>query len=813
MARMGVFNRNDNSPTPIPRSLQQLNHRHTTTTRYGQITPVGYWQLLPNETIRIKDTLFLRTVPMVTPQLSRVRVVTRFVAVPNRIMWYRFEDYIKGGIDPTSDLPEEPYIVNFNSLAHFTKAKQTNDAWHDYNWVSTDSYASRAGFIGLIKSHAQSAVDFSLVGIGYERRKGSSFDSTGHAFARQVMFDGTISPWDKTSRVTGDLFGYQFFPHELGDYLNCPLYCTCLGSDLSSRISAFPFACYQLAYSFLYRNPNVQTRVDDYYQMSTKYTDQRFPEYPSFFTNLRVDQGANLSYVPPISTALDNLASDPNFDTYRINPAGIRSSNGYVDAIGDMSKETNSSAVLATSWDKVELFPLKSGANGCMQAVNTLDDTLSFQNTRISLTRIRFANWSSDRFITANPWQQRGDEARIPVFGSVMFDTSQLSFTSTFGGVSSDVTAYDVSIPLHNYSTEQEGYIDEYSGELRSLGSLVQSESSDEYVLKYDVGEWNNEERAGYRIPSGKKIGYVIPSGIVRTTGTGNITGSVSGLYVSPSSFRFAMQLQKIKEMSARTDGRFKSFLSMFYGAKSRDSRLDRPEFIGGFVQDINVSEVEQTTNALSGNPSDVLGTLGAKGVSAKKSSTISFHATEHTMVMALQHIIPDTEYIGGLERTMHTIDPFDWQLPQFAGLSEQPIRMSELCCRPTKFDEVTNTDNDVAFGYEPRFNELRAKHSYVTGAFRDTFNATGSRDYYAPWLITRNFGFETSVDVDNDGDVVGLSYNVPSLSDEFLSMRHTVDNSNFVVNDEDVMYPFISDNYFDVRWTRVVPTRGIPRL
>ena len=111
MARKGVFSRNDDTPETIPRSLQLLSHRHATVAKYMEIYPNFCEVLSPNESIKLNVTNFVRSIPMVTPQLSRVRLVQRFYAVPFRIMWQPWEDWIKGE-DDSQFRYELPYPVN-----------------------------------------------------------------------------------------------------------------------------------------------------------------------------------------------------------------------------------------------------------------------------------------------------------------------------------------------------------------------------------------------------------------------------------------------------------------------------------------------------------------------------------------------------------------------------------------------------------------------------------------------------------------------------------------------------------------------------
>lgn len=776
MAERQVFQRGLSQREAIPRSLQTLEHRHTFTCDYGQIIPNFSEILYPNETLRLNVTNYVRCIPLVTPQFSRVRIFQRFVAVPHRILWQPFEEYINA---PNQQVDcEEPYICNFNGILG-------THTWHENNSDVVLTELGSPANICFSLSEVQTAFaannlyeDFSPVGVRTHTVSTSIVN-----FSRMLGTSSVTAATNYTNSAR-PLCGYQFFPHELGDYLNAPLFvCSLSKIDTSSRFSAFKFAAYQLAYSYLYRNPNVQVRQDDFYELFhanvfSSSSDYPLYEFPSWYASVSPSSGVN-------NLAADKVLASNRAQRVYSNPNSVfafNSSGAFSSSLGDFSSLSDNTSLNLTSWDKVEKFPLKSGANISMLAsyYNGTSGIPSYNESRILLTRLRYANWQLDRFTSANPWPQRGDEAKIPVSGG-----TDGSSTATINIPASLVVATNGTKEAQlALSVPQETTISQGSS-LTDANTPFVYNSTD----TYPAGRYPLKTRAS--------------TAQITVPGTAN-------LYVSPSNFRFAMQLQHIKEMSAATDGRYKSFLSMFYGARSRDSRLDRPEFIGGFVQELQVSEIQQTSSSAS-EPTP-LGTLAGRGVSAKRGMTIRYHADEHTVILGLLHIVPDSEYIGGLNRFDHTIDAYDWVMPQFSGLSEQPIRNSELACLPTNFTSFVNATNDAAFGYEPRFNERRARHSFVTSDFRDTFNMLGSQQYFEPWLITRKFGLQASYKI-TDGHVVGVDYVVPTLSKEFLSMKSSVDHSNFVVTNPDVMYPFMCDSYFNERLTAIVPSRGVPKM
>lgn len=774
MARMGIFNRNDTTPEAVPRSVQDLSRRNTFDTKYMQIVPIFWQQMYPNESIKINVTNFVRSIPMNTPMFSNVRIVTRFVAVPQRIMWSSWEDYIKGD-DEFSTSYEEPYIVN------------SGIALTDENLLS--------------------------FGFRYTSPRVSEVSNPRHI------------PLTSSSYVPDNVSSFvaQFGVHELGDYFDAPLY-TALGRSFTAnqkplRQSAFKYAAYQMAYSYFYRQPNVQTRVDDYFQMGYA-ANREFKPYVAYFVN-----GASA----PLSQATTTPASMPTLGS--VSYSAYKTSLGSRDAVStqttftpiiyrngaaaanilprniaattDPSVSTYEQDLLRSSWDKVEHFPLKAGANLSMLAMkpNSVTGLPEYVPSNISLTRMRYANWQTDYFTSENPWQQRGEEQQIPVNGSVAvsvnLDGVTFSLTSSTVQIGSQVVHGELLDSSNNrvggefgLIFRQPNFVTTGSGQQVSFDSTTFNTSS-----SADLSAATH----GILYTSGQNVPI---SG--SASGSGTATASaVPTLYISPSQMKFALAMQHIKEAQAQIDNRYQSYIRKFFGARARDFRLDRPEFIGGCVQDLNVSEVVQQSASTDDSP---IGTLAGRGVSSRTSKSIRYHAEEHTLILGLMHIIPDTEYIHGLDKEDNTQDRFDWMLPQLGHLPEQAVYNYELSVSPFGVD---GNPYEV-HGYEPIYNNLRWKKNSAHGAFRDWTNSLGSYAYYKPWLITRDFGYDISFGA---GTLVSppitVRSRVPTLSDEFLSGRYGVDNSNFVVTNTEEMYPFMVDSYFKVRMVRTVPTRG----
>lgn len=772
-----IFQHFDDTPSGVSRSVQPgLTRRYTAVTKYGLIVPNFVQYMYPGESMTIRPTSFIKLpAPYNRPQLSRVRFVQRFYQLDLRTLWLGWEEYIKGTetmIVNSNDSLEVPYIVN---------------CLVDSNRVDC---GVKADISGVVRDGGDTPFSVQV------RTPREMLLSNG--------YPASIPP-------TGKSFNFVAGIHELGDYLDCAIGTSYSNTSLEDGgvlyRHAFDFAAYQLIYSFGFRNPLVQRRVDDFYQMSneTGFTSE-FPKY-----TVNYQETGIVVQNPNVGPVLRGTITSVPITEEDFTPS-IREWNGYTPLSTDKAESTDRNDINRTSWESVEHFPLKAGANMSMLAFSLDSNGFpNFQSSAISLYRMRYANWTSDRFTTATLSPQEGEEAQIPVSGSISVtlpDSTEVSLTG--------LTASIPALPVENGSAFS---IDEVPFDANSVrayaGSPLLADSS------YSHGVIFKDKVSGSFVSGvlSDNPSLVVPSTSASVSGSATASFSKSSatvstsMFVSPSDFRFYMQMQKIKEMQQQTDNRYKSYMQKFFGSRVPDSQLDRPQYLGGYVQDLDVDVVTQSSSSVDGSP---LGSQAGTLASGKSGHTIRVYSPQHSIVMGVCFIMPDSEYTGGQNREFVARDRFDWMLPQFSNISKQAIYNYELGY--TLADEGTSGFSKSAFGYEPVYNYLRWSDNRAVGDFRDTFNSMGNYEEFKPWIVTRDFGRTinlTDVKVVPGGSLsfkLSIGANVPTLSDEFLSMRYGVDDSNFSVN-QDTFYPFILDSYFDVRAVRKIPTVGVPRV
>ena len=188
---------------------------------------------------------------------------------------------------------------------------------------------------------------------------------------------------------------------------------------------------------------------------------------------------------------------------------------------------------------------------------------------------------------------------------------------------------------------------------------------------------------------------------------------------------RQAEQLQVLLERDARGGTRYTESIRQHFGVISDDARLQRPEYLGGGRQNINITPVPQTSVSAT-TPQGNLAGFGTFGGS-NGGFTKSF--TEHGVVIGLISVTGDLSYQNGLTREYTRNTRYDYFWPALQNLGEQAVLKREICARDS-------AANDEVFGYNERYGEYKSKLSQVTGLMRS--NATGSLDI---WHLAQDYG------------------------------------------------------------------------
>jgi len=83
----------------MKRSKHSLSHYQLATFDMGWLVPVGHFEVLPGDSVRMGSSALLRVSPLVAPVMHPVSVRIHTFFVPYRILWEGWENFITGGPD------------------------------------------------------------------------------------------------------------------------------------------------------------------------------------------------------------------------------------------------------------------------------------------------------------------------------------------------------------------------------------------------------------------------------------------------------------------------------------------------------------------------------------------------------------------------------------------------------------------------------------------------------------------------------------------------------------------------------------------
>lgn len=265
--------------------------------------------------------------------------------------------------------------------------------------------------------------------------------------------------------------------------------------------------------------------------------------------------------------------------------------------------------------------------------------------------------------------------------------------------------------------------------------------------------------------PDGSKSGMVADLGLVNA--------------VTVNQLRQAFAVQRWYEKAARGGSRYTETILAHFGVTSPDSRLQRPEYLGGKRWRINMDQVLQTSSTDTTSPQ---GNTAAYSLTCEKDSLFTHSCTEHCIIMGLMVVRTDHTYQQGLNRKFSRKTMFDFYWPTFANLGEQAILNKEIYAQGTAAD-------DEVFGYQEAWAEYRYSPSRVSGAFRSNYDQPLDSWHYADYYTKQ-----------------------PILGSDWIDETRANVNRTIAVQDE-LEDQFIGDFLFEAEWTRPMPVYSIPGL
>ncbi len=288
--------------------------------------------------------------------------------------------------------------------------------------------------------------------------------------------------------------------------------------------------------------------------------------------------------------------------------------------------------------------------------------------------------WGKDYFTTARPFAQKGGAVTLPL------------------GTDAPVISDGTQTFVHTTASGDRGV---------ESGAAVDIEASANWV--------------GINEPmlAGKTTG-------LNTGLKADLTGATAA---DVNVVRRAFALQRYQEARSRYGSRYTEYLA-YLGVRSADSRLQRPEYLGGGKATIQFSEVLQTAEGTG----SVVGELLGHGISGLRSRRYRRHFSEHGHVISLLSVRPKSMYSNSLHRMWSRRFKEDYWQKELETIGQQEILNKEI------FIE-NDPGGSNTFGFADRYREYKEHPSLVTGEFRGLLDFWHlSRDFAAPVTLNDSF-------------------------------------------------------------------------
>ncbi len=365
-----------------------------------------------------------------------------------------------------------------------------------------------------------------------------------------------------------------------------------------------------------------------------------------------------------------------------------------------------------------------------------------------------------DYFTSSQPWPQKGPGVKLPI------------------GTSAPVFGDGNAMLVSNTLTGSSGLI---GWGPKNLGHLISTGANGSNVSNISAKGEIDLNAFGQNVPVGLATKEAVDS-YPALNSTGLYADLSEASAATINMLRQAFMIQSLLELDARGGTRYNEIILAHFGVVSPDARLQRPEFLGGFRQNIVINTVVQQSATDDVTPQ---GNLAAYGVAAASKHGFTKSFVEHGLIIGLASVRSELTYQQGLPRWMSRRTRYDFYDPIFAHLGEQAILNKEIYAQGNDVrDDSGDVIDEQVFGYQEHWSELRFEHNKVTGLFRST--ADLSLDVFH---LAQKFD------------------SLPALNSTFIAENAPMDRVVAVPDQPD----FLLDVWFNQRAARPMPVYSTP--
>lgn len=264
-----------------------------------------------------------------------------------------------------------------------------------------------------------------------------------------------------------------------------------------------------------------------------------------------------------------------------------------------------------------------------------------------------------------------------------------------------------------------------------------------------------------------------------------NLAANVSLAAPTINQLRYAVQTQKWFEELARCGNRLGEMTAGMFGVTPHDIGDHEPIYLGGKRIQLTQHLVANTSGTnYSTTTQQSLGSTGAYSLTNSNSSVFTKSFDTWGVILGVYCIRVKDSFTQGLDRIWTRRSREQFYFPTFANIGEQPVYTKEIYCDGSATD-------DVVFGYQEAWADLRFRNDIVTGELRDTL---------AYWTYANKFSSAPTL-----AGFIDASKQRENV-DQTLQVR-----SYTVGGTPNVNFQYMVQFKHDVTAVRAMPTYSIP--
>lgn len=722
---MGVFSKNSQPVDKEKRHNYDMYHQNCGTYKFGGLYPVLCAEALAGDTWRLNASFGLRFMPTFFPLQTKIKAKLDFFYVRNRNLWSGFKNYLYMTGQPDS----LPYLS-----PRLLKKMFTTCSLGDYLGLPSTVVTPNGGNGSMYRS-ARSFEIFNHFGSDGSLIRTITNPSSG---SNLIMLTGFFSDPDgfflpkSISAAYGqsEIKSFDIYPQGFREYVKLPFYnnfpkrISYVGSVCSR--STFPTSGNVRFYFNLSNNPNIPIiHIEENEEYSVPYISKSYLD--------SVEAGNSIYIVfhnydgTPLEEKFvwdgDNLVEGTEFNpTWKTVTYGVEDFGSKYPHLAE-SYPHKISALPFRAYEQIYNAFYRDDRNNPYLTPDGIYDPNVFLPTTAGGVD------DSDYDIRYRNWEQD--------FLTTAQKSPQYGPAPLVGISASGVATFEASD-----------------------GSRISSRLS--------VGE-DGETIASFTTTSNPSVNR----SLVELASSG----------ISINDLRGVNSLQRFLETNIRRGLRYRDQVFAHTGVDVGYDELDMPEFIGSIVQNVDTSQVNQTS---SSEGSDPLGSYAGQLSCVGGGSSLQKYCDENGYIMAILSVCPVPCY-GQLlpKHFLKTDDPLDFYDSAFAYLGNQPVSYNEVC--PLQAITIGQKPS-ATFGYQKAWYDYMSMQDSVHGQFRTTMR---------PYVLTRMFS------------------QLPTLNADFLTVKPEQLNDVFSISEINgqPIDTILGQIYFDCTAERRIPKYAVPRL